>query len=89
MEGPYHCPPCLARFRGEGKRCVTLDTNVMHTVLTGRAPQGVSAAEQARCARCAMWLAWDGSGERLLALGEWGSKTIPPICQRDSLVAEV
>ncbi len=61
---PFHCPACLQEFERAGVDDITLDVNVMRTVVEGQ-PPGANPDERDRCTRVAAWFLWDGTGLRL------------------------
>jgi hypothetical protein len=63
---------------------LTLDTNVMYTVVMANPPVTCNPDEQERCRKVASWFQWDGANMRLKDQGE---RLVVPICQRALLVA--
>lgn len=81
---PFHCPSCVAEFKQHGVEDITLDANVMTTLVQG-IPPPVNPDEEARCQRVASWFTWDGSSLRLKDEQE---RIVVPICLRAQLVAQ-
>jgi hypothetical protein len=69
----------MAEFKRHGVKDITLDSTVMHTVVTGQPPSEVNPEESARCERVASWYLWDGD---CLRLREALERQVVPICQR-------
>ncbi len=81
---PFHCPNCQEELQRAGVTDITLDHNVMYTVVRGGAP-AVNPDELARCERVARWFFWDGSNLRLRDSAE---RLVVPLCRRAAMVSE-
>ena len=81
---PFHCPSCQEELQRAGVTDITLDHNVMHTVVRGSAP-AVNPDELSRCERVARWFFWDGSNLRLRDPAE---RMVVPLCRRAAMVSE-
>ncbi len=84
--GPFHCPDCLREFEAAGVDDITLDQQVMHTVVHSLPPAHTNPNEHRRCEKVVRWFRWDGA--LLWLLGAEVDRRVVTICARAAIVAK-
>jgi hypothetical protein len=81
-----HCQGCWEKYRSEGKSDITLDRELMITVVCGSPTETLTEAAKARCRRASKGLVWE---DDKLYVTTGLKRQIPPIGDRDQLVKRV